>query len=52
MFRQVAGMFGPGVAARFGGMPYTWDPRAPVGVYAFKGWVAVRNLLLEPLPEP
>jgi serine/threonine-protein kinase len=29
-----------------------WDPRRPLGVYAFKSSVAVRNVTLQPLPPP
>jgi hypothetical protein len=38
--------------AKFGDIPYHWEPQSPLGIYAEKGWVAVRNLVLEPIPEP
>jgi serine/threonine-protein kinase len=51
-FGEVTDKVPAAVRARYAGMPYAWDPRAPVGLYARDGWVAVRNLVLEPLPEP
>jgi hypothetical protein len=51
-FAEVTAKVPAAVRARFGGMPYAWDPRTPLGLYAERGWVAIRNLTLEPLPDP
>ena len=51
-FGEVAGTIPAAVRSKHGGLPYAWDPRTPVGLYAERGWVTIRNLVLEPLPEP